>query len=64
MKKIVLIAAVLLWTSSFLRGQCNESLVQKATEQVGKDAVLVRDFKVKLKEGSKKTLRLPVIFQF
>jgi hypothetical protein len=54
MKKIVLIAAVLLWTSSFLRGQCNESLVQKATEQVGKDAVLVRDFKVKLKEGSKK----------
>ena len=54
MKKIVLIAVVLLWTNNYLRSQCNESLVQKATEQVGKDAVLVRDFKVRLKEGSKR----------
>jgi len=54
MKKIVLITIVLLWTSSLARSQCNETLVQKATEQVGKDAVIVRDFKVKLKEGNKR----------
>lgn len=54
MKRIVLIAVVLLWANSLVRSQCNQSLVKKATEQVGKDAVLVRDFKVKLKEGSKR----------
>jgi hypothetical protein len=54
MQRIILIVVLLLWTNSYLRSQCNESLVQKATEQVGKDAVLVRDFKVKLKEASRK----------
>src|SRR6266540_422495 len=54
MKTIVSIVALLLWISAITYAQCDRTLVQKATEQAGKDAVLVRDFKVKLKEGDKR----------
>lgn len=54
MKTIVSIVALLLWISAITNAQCDRTLVQKATEQAGKDAVLVRDFKVKLKEGDKR----------
>ncbi len=33
--------------------QCNEEMYELALAQVGKDVVLVRDFKVKLNEGNK-----------
>jgi len=54
MKTIVLILSLLWWSNAFIKAQCDRTLVQKATEQAGKDAVLVRDFKVKLKEGDKR----------
>jgi hypothetical protein len=34
--------------------QCNEEMYQLALSQVGKEVVLVRDFKVKLREGNKR----------
>lgn len=52
MKAIVLIISLLWWID--VQAQCDKNLVQKATEQVGKDEVLVRDFKVKLKDGDRK----------
>jgi hypothetical protein len=42
------------WFHVLSQAQCDKSLVLKATEQVGKDVVLVRNFKVKLKEGDKR----------
>ena len=54
MKAIVLIISLLWWINAVTSAQCDRTLVQKATEMAGKDAVLVRDFKVKLKEGDKR----------
>jgi len=42
------------WISAVIQAQCDKTLVQKATELTSKDAVLVRNFKVKLKEGDKR----------
>ncbi|HEY4788398.1 MAG TPA: GldM family protein [Bacteroidales bacterium] len=54
MRTIVLMINLLWWINLLTQAQCDKTLVQKATEQAGKDVVLVRDFKVKLKEGDKR----------
>lgn len=54
MKAILWIISLLWWINVCIQAQCDKTLVVKATEQAGKDAVLVRDFKVKLKEGDKR----------
>jgi len=54
MKTIVLIISLLWWSNWITQAQCDKTLVQKASEQMGKEGVLVRNFKVKLKEGDKR----------
>lgn len=54
MRTIMLIINLLIWFHVLSQAQCDKSLVLKATEQAGKDVVLVRNFKVKLKEGDKR----------
>ena len=51
-KKAVWLLIVLLFTGYTLKAQCNNQLVEKAAEQAGADAIYIRDFKVKLSEGT------------
>jgi hypothetical protein len=54
MKKILILINLLWWISTFSYAQCDKTLVEKAALKAGKNTVLVRDFKVKLKEGSRR----------
>jgi hypothetical protein len=52
MKRTLLTLLVLLIISTIVQAQCNNKLVDIAASQSGKDAVYVREFKVKLKAGN------------
>lgn len=54
MNKALLGIAALFLTCNISFAQCNEQMYELALSQVGNDVVLVRDFKVKLREGTKR----------
>jgi hypothetical protein len=51
-KKAIWIIAGVLLVHAGVMGQCNNRLVEKAARQAGSDAVYIRDFKVKLSQGT------------
>ncbi|MBN2485391.1 MAG: hypothetical protein JXB34_05420 [Bacteroidales bacterium] len=48
----ILLVACFMYMAPVLRAQCNYRLVERAAEQAGTDAVYIRDFKVKLSQGT------------
>jgi hypothetical protein len=51
-KKAIWLITGLLFLGSMVMAQCNYKLVEKAAQQAGSDAVYIRDFKVKLSQGT------------
>lgn len=52
MKYLICIVGIYLGLVQYLSAQCNQTLVDKAAAKAGPDAIYIRDFKVKLSEGS------------
>lgn len=51
-KRAVWLITCFLFIGATVMAQCNQSLVEKAAQKAGSDAVYIRDFKVKLSEGT------------